>query len=596
MPEPNLREPAAPNPAFRDLHPQCRWGGAQKLSQRERSQSLLGYLILHRGQNIPRAQLAFKLWPDSTDEQARTNLRRELHHLKQDLPEFGACLAVSNKTVRWNERAPYSIDVVAFEASLQDARAAEEAGDIAASCQALEKAARFYQGTLLPHLCDEWLPPERDRLEQLALQGLLALVAGFKTMGNYRPAIGFAQQALRLDNLNEEAHHHTIELHALSGDRATALRLYHDCLALFREELGVEPGAALKALYDDILMEPDVGLPSKPEASSSDAIARDVIAEAAAARPRTALLRTDWGEAADTSAFYGRAVELETLQEWIVVERCRLVAVIGLGGMGKTALVAKFARHVVASADSGFECIVWRSLQHTPAWQDLASDLISVLSDGQETDPSLARLMHWLRQSRCAIVLDGVEAILQEGTGAGHCQLDRNDYCGLFQLLAEGDHNSCLLLTSREKPADVSASEGMDLPVRSLTLKGSPEAAAAIVRAKGLQGSPAQKQELGSLYDNMPLALKIVSSSICELFDGDIAEFLAAEVRIVGSLQRLLDRQFERLSPLEQSIMDLAGHFSRGHVHQSISSRSAAVGGSTRAFVSPGIVMLAIAN
>ena len=519
----------------------------KKLSQRERSQSLLGYLILHRGQEIPRSQLAFTLWPDSTDEQARTNLRRELHHLKQDLPEFAASLSVSNKTLRWNENAPYDIDVIAFEAALQAARIAGEAGDTAASCQDLERAARFYKGMLLPHLYDEWLPSERDRLERLAIQGLLALVAGLKKLGNYRPAIAYVQQVLRQDNLNEEAHLHAIELHALSGDRATALRLYHDCLTLFREELGIDPGAALQALYDNILAEPAVPSAATPAPSPQ----REPVPAAIALQPRT-----DWGEAPDTSAFYGRSEELQTLQEWVSGDRCRLVAIIGLGGMGKTTLATKFTRQVAGNTASEFDCIVWRSLRHVPTWPELAADLITVLSNRQETEANPARLMHWLRQFRCLVVLDNVESVLQDGNEAGHCQLDREDYCGLFRLLAEGDHQSCLLITSREKPLEVSTCEGADLPVRSLSLAGSAEVAEAIVCGKGLLGTNEQRQKLGLLYDNMPLALKIVSSSICELFDGDIETFLAEEVLIVGGLRRLLDRQFERLSPLEQNIMD----------------------------------------
>ena len=77
---------------------------------------------------------------------------------------------------------------------------------------------------------------------------------------------------------------------------------------------------------------------------------------------RIANKHQDWGEAIDVSLFYGRTEELTTLEEWIVTERCRLVAVLGMGGMGKTALAAK----VAAQVQHEFEYVIWRSLRNAP--------------------------------------------------------------------------------------------------------------------------------------------------------------------------------------------------------------------------------------
>ncbi|MFN6566995.1 hypothetical protein [Dendronalium sp. ChiSLP03b] len=91
--------------------------------------------------------------------------------------------------------------------------------------------------------------------------------------------------------------------------------------------------------------------------------------------------------------------------------------------------------------------------------------------------------------------------------------------------------------------------------MHSLTLQGSQEAAQAIVRAKGLSGTPVQKQILCDRYSNTPLALKIVATSICDLFDGKIKEFLEQETVVFNGIRRLLDQQCQRLFPLEESIM-----------------------------------------
>jgi len=529
----------------------------KKLSQRERCQSLLGYLIIHSGQDIPRAKLAFQLWPDSIDSQALTNLRRELHYLKRDLPEFDACLSLSNKTACWNDDAPCQADVLMFQAALQTAKAAEQAGDVSASCQALEQAAQLYKGQFLCHLYDEWIPPEQERLQQLAIQGLLALVEGLQQQGQFRPAIRYAQQVLRLDGLNEAGHLRLIQLHALSGDRATALRLYHHCMRLFMEELGVDPSAALQKVYDDLLNEPE----AEPNAQDVTVVeASATTPESSPAQsPSPGVTRTDWGAAVDTSLFYGREAELQTMSQWVEGDRCRLIALLAMGGMGKTMLSVKLAeqmaRQLKTDGTPVLDCVIWRSLRYATPFKDFATDLLGSLSNQTESQPSPARLAHWLRESRCLIVLDNLETILQGGEEAGHFRPGYEGYGELLRLFAEGSHQSCLILTSREKPLEVSSCEGLDLPVRSLQLQGSAEVAEAILQTKGLLGTAEEKRQLGDRYDNIPLAVKIVASSIQALFDGEIEPLLAEEAFLFSGFRRLLDQQFERLPRLEESIM-----------------------------------------
>ncbi len=262
------------------------------------------------------------------------------------------------------------------------------------------------------------------------------------------------------------------------------------------------------------------------------------------------LPRCDWGEAVDVSFFCGRVPELSTLKQWILQERSQLVALLGMGGIGKTSLAVKLAQEIQAN----FEVVVWRSLRNAPPLETLASDLVPFLSDQQDTQAELGRLMHWLRACRCLLILDNVEAILQAGDAAGQYRPGYENYANLFRMLGEMAHPSCLLLTSREKPAEVAIFEGIG-PVHSLHLAGSPEVAQVLIQTKGLAGSEYQKQELGRRYGYNPLALRIVTTSIQDLFDGEIGEFLDQDAVIFNSVRRLLDQQFERLSWLEQSIM-----------------------------------------
>jgi hypothetical protein len=173
--------------------------------------------------------------------------------------------------------------------------------------------------------------------------------------------------------------------------------------------------------------------------------------------------RQDWGEAIDVSVFYGRGWELATLDRWIVRERCRLVALLGLGGIGKTALSVKLAEQI----QDNFESAIWRSLHNAPSLESLLAGLIEFLSDRQETDlpdnvsDRISRLLDYLRSSRCLIILDNAETILSQ-----------REYGELFQRIGESAHQSCLVLTSREKPKAVAVLEGETLPVRSLQLSG----------------------------------------------------------------------------------------------------------------------------
>ena len=261
--------------------------------------------------------------------------------------------------------------------------------------------------------------------------------------------------------------------------------------------------------------------------------------------------RADWGEAIDVSVFYGRTSELATLEKWIQIDHCRLVGVLGMGGIGKTALSVKLAQNI----QHKFEYLIWRSLRNAPPLETLLSELVSFISQQQETEPKMGKLLQCLRDSSCLMILDNLEAILQAGEQAGQYRPGYEQYGEMITLVGETAHQSCLILTSREKPAELATFESIELSVRSLHLGGSESASLALIQASGLVGSAEQRKELCDRYGYNPLALKIVATSIQELFDGEIGEFLAQDTVIFNGIQKLLDQQFNRLSSLEQTIM-----------------------------------------
>ncbi|MEM1240310.1 MAG: NB-ARC domain-containing protein [Cyanobacteria bacterium P01_H01_bin.26] len=265
--------------------------------------------------------------------------------------------------------------------------------------------------------------------------------------------------------------------------------------------------------------------------------------------PRSKSLQ-DWGESIDTEFFHGRRAELTALQNAILTEQCRLIIILGIGGIGKTSLAAKLAQTIAPE----FDVVVWRSVRNAPPLETLLKDLVPFVSQQQDVRPTVDRLLHWLRTHRCLVVLDNVETLLASGQ-PGQYRPGYENYGDLFRQIGQTNHRSCLLVTGREKPTDIGMLESAQLTTRSFQLSGSSEAAQAIIQAKGLIGSPEVVKQLSQRYGANPLALKIIGTSIQSLFEGNIDLFLQEDVSIFNDFRRLLNQQFERLSPLEQAIL-----------------------------------------
>ncbi|MCU1260978.1 MAG: repeat:Bacterial transcriptional activator domain:Tetratricopeptide 4, partial [Bryobacterales bacterium] len=218
-----------------------------------RLQSLLAYLILNGGAPQSREHLAFLLWPESNEQQARTNLRQLIHHLRRALPAEYCLLAADNHTVQWPRDPGCSIDVVEFDAAVDRSAEACKSGDRAGEREALEAAARLYQDDLVRGLYDDWLQPKREHYRQQLTHVLSRLTALLEDHGDYAAAIASAERLVAHDPLRESHHQALIRLHARNQDRAGALRAYHQCMRILRRELALEPGPGTKALFEQVL-------------------------------------------------------------------------------------------------------------------------------------------------------------------------------------------------------------------------------------------------------------------------------------------------------------------------------------------------------
>jgi WD40 repeat protein/predicted ATPase/transcriptional regulator with XRE-family HTH domain len=265
----------------------------------------------------------------------------------------------------------------------------------------------------------------------------------------------------------------------------------------------------------------------------------------------------DWGEAIDVPTLQGRAAELAQLKQWVLTDRSRVVALLGLGGIGKTSLALTFAQEALPH----FEFVLFRSLQNGPALAELLDQAIHVVSGQQATPPEklsdkIAQLTQLFRERRCLLILDNFETIMQPGTITGTYRAGYAEYGILLRALSERKHQSCVIVTSREKPAELGSLEGRAGPVRTLSLPGLDDGACqSILEAQDIVGTASDLLALARLYSGNPLALALVTEPIRELFGGDVGAFLAAGNAFFNGVGVLLYTQLARSTPLEQAIL-----------------------------------------
>lgn len=263
------------------------------------------------------------------------------------------------------------------------------------------------------------------------------------------------------------------------------------------------------------------------------------------------------GQPPDVSSFYGRTEELTHLKELIVKQRC--ISLIGVAGIGKSALAAKLIEELSLESQSRFDFLIWRSVIHAPPVQNLVADLIELIQPSKSsscspeyTQEMISVLINQLQSHRCLLVLDAADALFQKNNGE-----QRLEYGIFFRRLAEEKHQSCLLLTSQVLPEEFDNLRRTKRPVQYLRLEGLDiDAAMQLLTTKGLNNQEKCK-DLIKIYCGNPLDLETVVERINHFFAGSTEKFFEYSTTFITSeFQEMLDQMFGHvLSQLQRQIM-----------------------------------------
>ena len=270
-------------------------------------------------------------------------------------------------------------------------------------------------------------------------------------------------------------------------------------------------------------------------------------------------LDRDLSEAPKPKFFRHRTEELATLEKWIVGEHHRLIAITGLSGMGKTTL----ARQLVEKIKDNFDRILWRShrkyINSNALETDIAQFLFSAKSPQNSPIPNFIKtrnlIIDYLRSHRCLIILDDLQETLCPRKLVGHYCPGYDDYNQLIKEFGQSEHQSCVVLLGWEQPPELTILENKNNYCKTLNLEGLEHQYATEILEKHNLKDKQQWAKLIRLYSGNPLWLNLISTTILDLFNGSVSQFLSYSNLFLGDVESILKQHDLRLSETEKLVM-----------------------------------------
>ena len=501
-------------------------GSAPPKFESDKVRALLIYLAINAGQTYRRDTLAYLLWPDVADRPARHNLSQALFNLRQAIRDQAAdppFLLISRATIAFNPASDYALDLAAFTGLLaacatHQHRQIETCG---ACAQRLTEAVALYHGDFLAAFTladsvafDEWALLEREQSQRRMLQALALLAAYHERRGAYDQSCAYARRQLALDPWREEAHRHLMRVLTLAGQRSAALEQYERCRQALLEGLSVEPEAETTALYRRIAAEDEAS-------QSQELLGLPTL------RPHNL--------PPQLTPFVGRETELAQLAERLANPACRLLTIVGPGGVGKTRLALQAAAEQIESFADGVWFVSLVGLHEATHLAASIADALHLPVTASEAPE--ARLLSGLGDKEVLLVLDNLEQLL-----AG---------IDLLATILERAPRVTILATSRARLDLLSEwlfeLEGLTVP----TAEGSATAHAysavelfvqtARRVSPGFAASPADLSAVMHIcrsVDGLPLAIELAASWARLLSCAEIARELARSITFLSTTAR----------------------------------------------------------
>ncbi len=517
---------------------------AQRLHFDARSAEAMLVYLACQGKELTRESLAELFWPERSQEQARTNLRGCVHRLRQ---QISAYLHITRYNVALDFAAPIFVDCVNFESYCTKGRFAN--------------AVALYKGDFLDGFYidgspafEQWALMERERLRNLVVSAYQQLVIQATAQDQLELAIEYSERLLQLEPWHEPTHRQLMRLLAQTGRRASALAQYAVCCKMLDTELGVLPDETTTALYEQIRVS---GLDK--DQGQKGSLNQSIIPELS-----TATNISYNNLPSQSTPFIGREIELTQIGDMLSNPDCRLLSLLGLGGIGKTRLAIEAATRQ-ASVFAGEVCFVALGPVSSV---DFVLVAIAQSLGIQNTQSDLReQIIAYLRPRTLLLVLDNFEHLPDAAEIATHLL---HSAPGLKILVSSRERlylrEEWLLPVAGLAMAEGAAGESGQLFLRAaqqvrpdFTLSGQEEAIAAICHQ----------------VEGMPLALELAASWVRVMPCAEIArqiahnpEILATSVRNLPerhrSLRALFDYSWHLLTLPEQNVLRCVSVFQGG--------------------------------
>ncbi len=555
------------------------------------AQSLLAYLLLTAGIAHRREKLAGLLWPDSSEDNARSNLRHELWRLRKALepPRTRAreraapCLLVDELSIAFNADCKYWLDVHALE----------QPGAADVSADDLIGVLSLYRGELLPGLYDDWVVLERERLQALFEQKMAQLVERLQKEKYWHDVLEWGERWIALGQTPEPAYRALMTAHAALGNMAQVALVFERCVQALRQDLSVEPSEQTRRLFEQLSegrqppiasQRPSLSITTGAGAPQAASAAEVVVAPARADNlPSVAAIsapspylppsRTTNLPIALTR-FIGRARELSEVKR--LCAAARLVTLTGAGGCGKTRLAIQVASDLLDRFQDGVRLIEFAALTDASLVAQTVAKTLDL--EGSPRQPLREMLADHLRSKHTLLIFDNCEHLV---TACAQ----------LADSLLSTCPNLKILVTSREA-LGITGEVLYRVPSLSLppisqsssanTLAQYEAAQLFVDRAATLQphflltnqNAPAVERICWRL-DGIPLAIELAAARIRALTVEQIAAHLDDCLRLLTSgsrtapprqqtLRATMDWSYALLSEQEQTLLNRLSVFAGG--------------------------------